>query len=296
MPARLTAYVPDRAATSCLVRPPQRLVIGRAEDCELRIDHPSVSRRHAELWRDGDHWRVIDLGSKNGTFLAGTRIGSVRLDGSGWLRLGDVMCEFEQLTPDAAALAEQRQAARLANSQLFAQRLEAQTRLPDLLLDTVRATVELAECERGFLLLGEPDALQVAARHGLDAQSLHAREFAGSVGAVQRALAGDGPLVLNDLGDDPALAGRASVIAGGLRALVCLPLRLEGRFLGLLYADSRRAGTAVTEFDLQLITAFADRAAVWIAARRGAAELDRMLDAPPVAWREVLSAQQLAVA
>src|SRR5436190_3979909 len=165
MPARLTAYLPDFAAASRLLRPPQHVVLGRAEDCDFRLDHPSISRRHAEIWRDGESWRVIDLGSKNGTFIAGARVGSVRLERSGWLRVGDVQCEFETLTPEAADHVEQRQALRRANSLLFAERLATRTQLTDLLQETVRAAVELSECERGFLLLGAPGALVVAARH-----------------------------------------------------------------------------------------------------------------------------------
>src|SRR5688500_4383308 len=129
MPARLTAYLPEHAAACCLLRPPQRVIVGRGAECDFRLDHPSISRRHAEIWRDGDHWRVIDLGSKNGSFFCGARIGSVRLERDGWLRLGDVQCEFEMLTPESAANIEQRQATRHANSRLFAERLEAQTLL-----------------------------------------------------------------------------------------------------------------------------------------------------------------------
>jgi hypothetical protein len=296
MPARLTAYLPEHAATACLLREPQRIVVGRGVDCDFRIDHDSVSRRHAELWRDGDHWRVIDLGSKNGTFLAGSRVGSVRLERPGWLRLGDVHCEFELLTDDAAAAIEQRQALRRANSLVLAERLEAQTRLPDLLLETVRAAVELCECERGFLLLGAGDDLKVAASHALEPDVLRGRDFGGSAGAVQRALQLGAPLVLNDVGKDPDLAARASIVAGGVRSLLCLPLRLEGQPLGLLYADSRKPGAPISDFELQLLDAFVERATLWIAARRGAAALDHLLAAPALAWRDVLSAQQMAAA
>ena len=296
MPARLTAYLPDHAAACCLLRPPQRVVVGRGADCDFRIDHESVSRRHAEFWRDGEHWRVIDLGSKNGTFLAGSRVGSVRLDRSGWLRLGDVHCEFEVLSVESAAAIEARQALRHANSRLFAERIEAQTSLPDLLLETLRAAVELAECERGFMLLGANDDLRVAARHAIEPDALRGRDFGGSAGAVQRALQAGVPLVVNDVALDPELAARASVLSGGLRSLICLPVRFDGQALGLLYADSRRAGAPITELDLQLLGAFVDRAALWIAARHGAAALDRLIAAPTLAWRDVLSAQQLAVA
>lgn len=296
MPARLTAYVPDQAAVACLLRPPQRLIVGRAEDCGFRIDHPSVSRRHAELWRDDEHWRVIDLGSKNGTFLGGARIGSVRLDRSGWLRFGDVHCEFEALTAEAADAIEQRFAQRRADSQALVSRLQAQTRLPDLLAETVRAAVELAGGERGFLLFGAPGALRIVASHGLDPASLQSREFTGSVGAIERALRAHAPVVLNDVSADPDLASRLSVVSGGLRSLLCVPLLHDGQCLGLIYADSRTAGAPVTAFELDLLSAFAERATVWIAARRGVADLDALLaDAAP-AWREVLSAQQMAAA
>lgn len=296
MPARLTAYLPEHAAAACLLREPQRIVVGRGADCDFRVDHHSVSRRHAELWRDGDYWRVIDLGSKNGTFLAGARVGSVRLDRSGWLRLGDVQCEFELVTDDAAAAIEQRQALRRASSLVLAERLEAQTSLPDLLLETVRAAVELCECERGFLLLGVGDELQVAARHALEPDALRGRDFGGSAGAVQRALQLGTPLVLNDVGRDADLAARASIIAGGVRSLLCLPLRLDGQPLGLLYADSRKPGAPISDFELQLLDAFVERATLWIAARRGAAALDHLLSAPALTWRDVLTAQQMAAA
>jgi two-component system response regulator AtoC len=49
------------------------LVIGRALEAEIRIDHASVSRRHAIL-HCGAPARIEDLGSSNGTSIAGVRI------------------------------------------------------------------------------------------------------------------------------------------------------------------------------------------------------------------------------
>ena len=50
-----------------------KVAIGRLQECEICVDHPSVSRRHAELLL-GPPLRVVDLGSFNGTRVGGVRI------------------------------------------------------------------------------------------------------------------------------------------------------------------------------------------------------------------------------
>jgi len=62
----------------------ERFLIGRASACDLMLDDPSVSRRHAELRRQGAEWLLLDLGSTNGTRLNGWRI-----DGPVPVRPGD---------------------------------------------------------------------------------------------------------------------------------------------------------------------------------------------------------------
>lgn len=51
-------------------------IIGRGEECTLRIDSAKVSRRHARIIAAGREVGIEDLGSKNGTFLNGRRLAS----------------------------------------------------------------------------------------------------------------------------------------------------------------------------------------------------------------------------
>jgi DNA-binding NarL/FixJ family response regulator len=44
-------------------------IIGRSEDCDFVVNHPSVSRRHAKVVVANGRARVTDLGSRNGTSL-----------------------------------------------------------------------------------------------------------------------------------------------------------------------------------------------------------------------------------
>jgi len=53
-----------------------RLRIGRLPDNDVVLDDLLVSRQHAELHRDGQSWRLVDLNSANGTFVSGRRISS----------------------------------------------------------------------------------------------------------------------------------------------------------------------------------------------------------------------------
>jgi chemotaxis protein histidine kinase CheA len=50
--------------------------LGRASTAELRLQHPSVSRRHAQITRRGDRFTLKDLGSQNGTFINRKRVTS----------------------------------------------------------------------------------------------------------------------------------------------------------------------------------------------------------------------------
>ena len=59
--------------------------LGRHSAADILLDDVTVSRRHVEVERSGDRYRVKDTGSLNGTYLNGDRIES------GWLDDGDVL-------------------------------------------------------------------------------------------------------------------------------------------------------------------------------------------------------------
>ncbi len=69
--------------------------IGRNHEGELVILATSVSREHARLEQSESGWTVRDLGSRNGTFVDGTRVqGRVQMPARAVLKIGDVALWF----------------------------------------------------------------------------------------------------------------------------------------------------------------------------------------------------------
>jgi hypothetical protein len=269
MPARLCVHIPDDAAVVRLLDDDARASLGRDDACDVVVVHPSVSRRHALLTRDAVGWHIEDLGSKNGLRVNGERVSRHDLGAHCWFALGDVYCEFEVLAESQREILAQHAERRRFSSRVWVERLAAADSGEQLLAQILTAVVELAECQRGFLLIGDGSGeMAVRACYNLDREDLGESRFEGSRSALDRALL-ERRLVMLTAADDRAwLRQQASVVALGLRSLVCLPLEHDGELVGAVYADSDMLGRVFTSLDAQLLRAFAQQAALTLAAAR----------------------------
>jgi hypothetical protein len=71
-----------------------RAVLGRSKECDVQVPDANVSRRHAELRREGPDWWVVDLDSTNGTELNGRRVSKSKLDDGDTITLGGTDLTF----------------------------------------------------------------------------------------------------------------------------------------------------------------------------------------------------------
>jgi DNA-binding NtrC family response regulator len=71
----LVVYAPEQVPARHLLAV-GRLVIGRAPACDIVVDHETISRQHAALHVSADGVAVEDLGSANGTSVAGNVVAS----------------------------------------------------------------------------------------------------------------------------------------------------------------------------------------------------------------------------
>lgn len=84
--------LPDGRRIGILDEP---LTIGRLPDCGIQLSDRNVSRRHAQLRRQGDAVYVIDLGSTNGTKVNGVPVRQHRLAPGDVLTIGMTSLRFE---------------------------------------------------------------------------------------------------------------------------------------------------------------------------------------------------------
>jgi diguanylate cyclase (GGDEF)-like protein len=72
----------------------QPVVVGRSQEADLHIPHKSVSRQHCELWRDGDVYRLRDLGATNTTRVNENPVQETVLHDGDHLTLGESILKF----------------------------------------------------------------------------------------------------------------------------------------------------------------------------------------------------------
>src|SRR5687767_3216399 len=96
----MAAVVVEAPGPSLLIRHPEgretvvalsvgTAVIGRGAEADIRLDHPMVSRKHAQLVREADGRLVLsDLGSRNGTVVNGRAIQTRVLEPGDQITLG----------------------------------------------------------------------------------------------------------------------------------------------------------------------------------------------------------------
>ena len=137
--------------------------------------------------------------------------------------------------------------------------------LDELLMRLMDEVIGATRAERGFVMLVDSDGkLTFRAARGMDQQTITAPEFQISVGVVEQ-VAREGKAVLthNALADE-RFKRRESVFNLKLRSILCVPLKLKERVLGVIYVDSRLHVGLFSPDDLDLLSSIASSAAIAI--------------------------------
>jgi len=72
----------------------RRIVLGRSRECDIQVEDPNVSRRHAELRQEGASYWIVDLESTNGIEVNGRRVKRAKLESGDNFTVGSTDVTF----------------------------------------------------------------------------------------------------------------------------------------------------------------------------------------------------------
>src|SRR5436190_5713847 len=134
-----------------------------------------------------------------------------------------------------------------------------------LVMDEV---IDVVKAERGFLVLVNPVTNKLESKIARDK---HQRtidqsefEFQISRSTVERVVRTREPVLTDDAQIDDALKGQESIMAIGIRSIMCVPLVVRDHCIGAVYVDSRINANLFSAKHRDLLLAFCHQAAIAI--------------------------------
>ncbi len=124
-----------------------------------------------------------------------------------------------------------------------AETVNSSLELAVVLRSVLDTAVEVMKAERGFLMLAdEGGELRLTTTYGIDRATVEGADMQPSQTTVRHVFETGEPIVTTDAQQDPRFNVNLSVRALRLRSIVCVPLKVKARTIGVVYLDSRVAG------------------------------------------------------
>lgn len=131
----------------------------------------------------------------------------------------------------------------------------------DVLNNVMDSVMTLTKAQRGFLMIaGDDGELRVLVSKGLDDQTIEREGFSTTV--VKQVVESCQALLTNNAQFDDRYQASESIILRGLRAILCAPMLVKGRLVGVVYVDSAMRAGSFSSADLELLSAVAGQAGI----------------------------------
>jgi transcriptional regulator with GAF, ATPase, and Fis domain len=285
MPPRLAA-ISGKLKGAIFALNEESLVIGRETAANLCIPDASVSRRHSKIEKNDTGFVLSDLESLNGTFVNDVPVKSRLLEHGDRVRIGDSQFLFLMHEGDATSKSSDvrlDEAKVISSSTVqirFDDAIYQMTRdlsalmkisttinsirgLDNILERLLELLFEVVPAQRGAILLTNEGSFETSLVFGLDRAEGKNAAVNVSRTIVQQVLRDGVALLANDAAAETRLV-TDSLIAARTHSVLCVPLVLFGRILGVVYLDSTQPRDQFNRDHLQLVTAIAGIAAVAI--------------------------------
>jgi len=212
---------------------------------------PSLSQQIARLSIMADEIHAI-LQEADANLPEGASHGLIQLSGS----LGQLSKQIAQQAEERTNLLALADIGQVVNSSLDTNEVLR------IVMDTI---VRLTGAERGFLMLKDENGeLTTRLARNWEQESLESEEFKISNTIINRVVTEGQAVLTTNAQEDPRFGGQESIVAYNLRSILCVPLKVKDAITGVIYADNRVRTGLFTDAERDLLTAFANQAAVAI--------------------------------
>lgn len=209
-----------------------------------------------------------DIREKSGKIKTKGSVGSKPADEESPASMFDLMASTESVRTapvseaDAGGLRARNLEALLDVSKAINSTLD----LDEILKRVMTHAIDLLSAERGFLmLLDEEGHLKIRIAHNINKESLGtAEDLAISRSVADRVATKGQSEYTSNAQEDPRYSHQKSVVALNLRFIICVPLKIKEKVIGVCYLDNQTRAGLFGKSELRLFELFAEQAAIAI--------------------------------
>lgn len=263
--------------------------IGRSSDNDIAMKDGYVSRRHLKITKRGENYFIMDLGSRNGTFVNGKQIprghefqareGVPVILGMSLVCLGkaclehvmpfvdslydlDEMNQMSDFSGEDRHLTAQKNMETIYNvAQLLRNSLSLDEIMDNILNEVFRL---LPRVDRGFIILADSKTGKITQSFHRSKKARQGMSSDYSRSVVQRVLRDRKAISMLDTFSENDVDLSESIKVMRIRSLLCVPLVSNAQIRGAMYFDSLREPHGFRKEDLSLLSALSSPAAIAI--------------------------------
>ena len=241
--------------------------LGSGPDNDIVLPDPLVQDGFAVHF-DGQMYTV--LAPKKSDFVVnGKKRGKHKLSHEDKLVIGS--CELRFTMIEEHAPVEEEAAQTVADLDAytklyeFSERLIHHRDLTELLDELMDAVIEIANADKGFLVLLEGETIDVKVARNLNRENIADAVTQLSDSIIAKVVRSRKPVIVSDALRDDEFASAKSVIHLKVSSVICVPLLDRGRLIGLIYVGNDSIRDLFQDQTLRVLTVFSSQASLIVA-------------------------------
>jgi len=263
------------------------VLIGKSKECDVIIKEGGVSRRHCRIQFNENDNIIEDMNSSLGTYINGTevtspqsfsyneiiKVGSVEIkvsscplsihnkNNSSTLILSTYMEQFKEL-PDNFRIALEKVIEEITTLYDISKQINSETESSSIFESIIDKVSTFFGVKRGFLMLSdEKDQFKPVVIREVE-DYFKNKEYGISSTILSKVLKTGEAFITMNAGNDSSIDISKSIVQFNINSVICVPLKVESKILGVIYLETRGEQRAFNKKDLYFLQTIAEHIAI----------------------------------